>query len=353
MVSVPEISKSEVINQNSLAFILCTYFCVVQSATTMMQRDHLFNRSTRPLLDSPSKSHYHAPTATIIQQTKKPKPTIASDYKLHGFNDFNFVANQYKNLSNTHTGYPYGQNNSPPDSPNASLRLPSNAYDDHQYQHHQHHQHHSNSNGSNGYSPYYDDDSGFISSHTNNSSENFSCRSNHSHSQSMNYYDDPNDQYHHFNGNQYQLHKEIQSSQNVTQNQSKKGGFVKEWPRFRGGNNGNNTSNAHHKITNSTNDNGFKQLTTTTTSIEPMHEHYHQQQYNCNKINSITPSPVNRLLDNGPFIFGVHSQACYTLPSKVKNDSVIKHSTATSVLTTKYTPIDPDANDNDTSNVSE
>lgn len=313
----------------------------------MMQRDHLFNRSTRPLLDSPPKSHYHAPTtATIIQQTKKPKPTIGSDYKLHGFNDFNFVANQYKNLSNT--GYPYG-NNSPPASPNASFRLPSNAYDDHK-----HHQNHSNSSSSNGYSPYYDDDSGF---HTNNSSENFSCRSNHSHSQSMNYYEDPNDQFHNFNGNQYQLHKEIQSSQNVTHNHQKKGGFFKEWPRFGGGGSSSNNSssknsNAHHKITNSTNDNGFKQ-TTTTTPTEPMHEYHHQQQYNCNKINSITPSPVNRLLDNGPFIFGVHSQACYTLPSKVKNDSVIKHSTTTAVLTTKYTPIDPDANDNDINDVSE
>ncbi|XP_055305396.1 uncharacterized protein LOC129570046 [Sitodiplosis mosellana] len=296
----------------------------------MMQRDHLFNRSTRPLLDSPPKSHYHAPTATIVQQTKKPKPTIGSDYKLHGFNDFNFVANQYKNLSNT--GYPYG-NDSPPASPNASLKLPLNAYDDH----HQHqHLHHSSS--SNGYSPYYDDDSGFM---TNNSSENFSCRSNHSHSQSqsMNHCEDSNDQYHHSNENQYQLHKEIQSSQNVTHNHHKKGGFFKEWPRFGAGN-----SNAHHKITNSTNDNGFKQTPTEPT----IHKYHHQQQYNCNKINSITPSPVNRLLDNGPFIFGVHSQACYTLPSKVKNDSVIKHSTATSVLTTKYTPIDPDANDNDT-----
>lgn len=272
-----------------------------------MQRDHLFNRSTRPLLDSPSKSHYHAPTATIIQPTKKQKPTIASDYKLHGFNDFNFVANQYKNLNNTHTGYPYG---SPPASPNASIRHPSNTYDD----------------NSNGYSPYYDDDSGF---HTNNSSENFSCRSNHSHLQSVNYYEDGSDQYYSFNGNhQHQLNNEIQSSQNTVH---KKGGFFKEWPRFGG--------NAHHKITHSTNDNAFQQM--------PEQTPKHQLQYNCNKINSITPSPMNRLLDNGPFIFGVHSQTCYTLPSKVKNDSVIKHSTVTSVLPTKYTPIDPDANDDD------
>lgn len=294
-----------------------------------MQRDHLFNRSTRPLLDSPSKSHYHTPTATIIQQTKKQKPTITNDYKLHGFNDFNFVANQYRNLSNTHTGYPYG---SPPASPNASIRHrqsnQSNAYDD----------------NSNGYSPYYDDDSGF---HTNNSSENFSCRSNNSHSHSINYYEDPNEQYH-INGNRYQLNKETQSSHNVTH---KKGGFFKDWPRFGG--------NTHHKITNSTNDNAFQQ---TYESIQQNQQHsshtqqYHhqqQQQYNCNKINSITPiSPMNRLLDNGPFIFGVHSQTCYMLPSKVKNDSVIKHSTATSVLTTKYTPIDPDANDDDVNDVS-
>lgn len=282
----------------------------------MMQRDHLFNRSTRPLLDSPSKSHYHAPTATIIQPTKKQKPTIASDYKLHGFNDFNFVANQYRNLNNTHTGYPYG---SPPASPNASIRHQSNAYDD----------------SNNGYSPYYDDDSGF---HTNNSSENFSCRSNHSHSHSINYYEDPNEQYQSsYNGNHHQSNKETQSAQNATH---KKGGFFKDWPRFGG--------NAHHKITHSTNDNAFQQ------SAEQQRHHQHQQQrYNCNKINSITPNPMNRLLDNGPFIFGVHSQTCYMLPSKVKNDSVIKHSTATSVLTTKYTPIDPDANDDDANDVSE
>lgn len=286
----------------------------------MMQRDHLFNRSTRPLLDSPSKSHYHAPTATIVQPTKRTKPTIGSDYKLHGFNDFNFVANQYKNLNNTHTGYPYG---SPPASPNASIRHQSNAYDD----------------TNNGYTPYYDDDSGF---HTNNSSENFSCRSNNSqHSHSMNYYEDPsnNQQYHTYNGiNHYQLNKETQSSQNATH---KKGGFFKDWPRF--------GANSHHKITNSTNDNAFQ------SSIEQQRQHqqHQQQQYNCNKINSITPSPMNRLLDNGPFIFGVHSQTCYMLPSKGKNDSVIKHSTATSVLTTKYTPIDPDANDDDANDVSE
>lgn len=278
-----------------------------------MQRDHLFNRSTRPLLESStSKSHYHTPTATIIQPTKKQKPTITTDYKLHGFDDFNYVANQYKNLSSTHSGYPYG---SPPGSPNASIRRQLNTYD----------------NESNGYPPYYDDDSGF---HTNNSSENFS---NHSHSQSMNYYEEPNDQYHTFNENPYQTNKRLQSSQTVVH---KKGGFFKEWPRF-------GSSNVtHHKITNSTNDNAFQPSAEQTIK--------HQQQYNCNKINStITASPMNRLLDNGPFIFGVHSQACYSLPAKVKNDSVIKnHSSATSVLTTKYTPIDPDANVDDANDVS-
>lgn len=287
-----------------------------------MQRDHLFNRSTRPLLESSSKSHYHTPTATIIQQAKKQKPTItASDYKLHGFNDFNFVANQYKNLSSTHSGYPYG---SPPGSPNASHRHQSNTFDD----------------NCNGYSPYYDDDSGF---HTNNSSENFSNHSHshsHSHSQSMNYYEDTNDQYHVHNESPYQSNKRTQQSSQNT-NVPKKGGFFKEWPRF-----GNGGNVAHHKITNissTANDNAFQPTVEQTMK--------HQQQYNCNKINSITPSPMNRLLDNGPFIFGVHSQACYSLPAKVKNDSVIKnHSSATSVLTTKYTPIDPDANDMDDAN---
>lgn len=285
-----------------------------------MQRDHLFNRSTRPLLDSTlTKNHHQVSTATVIQPMKKPKPSIGCDSKLHGFNDFNIVANQYKKFSNTQTGYPPGYpygNNSPPDSPNPSLRYQTNGYNE------------------NGYSPYFDDDSGF---HTNNSSENFSCRSNLSQSQSINYYEDPNEQYHNFNGNQHHMHKEIPAS---TQCQ-KKGGFFKEWSRFGG-------INTHHKSTNSTNNE--KNASVQQSTIQSMHKHHqHQhQQYNCNKINSITPNPVNRLLDNGPFIFGVHSQACYTLPSKVKNDSVIKHSTVTSVLTTKYTPIDPDANVDDT-----
>lgn len=68
-----------------------------------MQRDHIFNRSTRPLLDS---SDYH-----YSVQVKKKTQT---DHKLHGFNDFNFVANQYKNLNNSNSGYPYG---SPPSTP--------------------------------------------------------------------------------------------------------------------------------------------------------------------------------------------------------------------------------------------
>lgn len=298
-----------------------------------MQRDHLFNRSTRPLLDSPPKSHYHIPTATIIPQIKKQKSSIGADYKLHGFNDFNFVANQYKNLNSTHTGYPYG---SPPSTPNTST------YED-------------NVDVS---TPYYDDDSGI---HTNNSSENFSCRSNYS--PTTNFFEDPinncnsrsnsnddgsgtynsmgamnsNGQY---NYNNTTMHKEF-SGKNHT-----KKGFFKELSRF-----GTNNHHHHHKLTNSNEYNNQQTHQPNQTQSEQRHLHY-----NSNKINSIqTPNPVNRLLDNGPFIFGVHSNTCYTLPSKnsTKCDSVIKHSNGASVLATKYTPIDPDANTDDEQDVSQ
>lgn len=70
--------------------------------STHIQRDHIFNRSTRPLLET-----------TRAQPQVQVKKKSSKDHKVHGFNDFNFVANQYKNL-NSNIGYPYG---SPPPSP--------------------------------------------------------------------------------------------------------------------------------------------------------------------------------------------------------------------------------------------
>lgn len=309
-----------------------------------MQRDHLFNRSTRPLLDSPPKSHFRIPTATIMPQIKKEKKSSMNvDYKLHGFNDFNFVANQYKNLNRTHTGYPYG---SPPSTPNTST------YED----------------SMDVSTSYYDDDSGI---HTNNnSSENFSCRSNYS--PTINFFGDPindcnsncningdddgiynsmggmnniNGQY---NNNNTTMHKEFSVNNNM------KKGFLKEWSRF-GANN--HHHHHHHKLTNYNEHNNQQthQTNQTNQTNQTQSEQRHLLHYNSNKINSIqTPNPVDRLLDNGPFIFGVHSNTCYTLPSKnsTKCDSVIKHSNGASVRVTKYTPIDPDANTDDEQDVS-
>lgn len=73
--------------------------------STHIQRDHIFNRSTRPLLE---------PKSQAQPQVKKKS---SKEFKVHGFNDFNFVANQYKNL-NSNVGYPYG---SPPPSPTIPL----------------------------------------------------------------------------------------------------------------------------------------------------------------------------------------------------------------------------------------
>lgn len=259
-----------------------------------MQRDHLFNRSTRPLLEQSPKGHY-SPAAQIIQPARKPKPTTGDGYKLHGFNDFNFVANQYKNLNSTHSGYPYG---SPPASPNTSMR-----YDDP--------------------GAYYDDDSGV---HTQNSSD-FSGHSSTNNYSSTNYYEEPIDGFH------QPPHEPSYQWQPTHSNIKKSGGFFKDWARF--GTSSNTGSSKQKNMVNRS---------------QPWHptpasDKLRKQQYNCNKICSIAPRPVNQLIDNnGPFIFGVHSNAtCYTLPAKVKNDSVINASSQ-AILTTKYTPIDPDAN---------
>ncbi|XP_037027455.1 uncharacterized protein LOC119068114 [Bradysia coprophila] len=64
----------------------------------MSFRDHPFNRSTRPLLERRAQP-----------QIITPKP----EFKTHGFNDFKYVAKQYKELNNSFIGYPYGNPPSP------------------------------------------------------------------------------------------------------------------------------------------------------------------------------------------------------------------------------------------------
>lgn len=73
------------------------------SATNIMSsRDHPFNKSTRPLLME------RKPQLLL---SKKRSSELS---KMHGFNDFDIISQQYRNLSTQHIGYPYG---SPPPSP--------------------------------------------------------------------------------------------------------------------------------------------------------------------------------------------------------------------------------------------
>lgn len=64
----------------------------------MSFRDHPFNRSARPLLERRAQP-----------QIISPKP----EFKVHGFNDFKYVAKQYKELNSSFIGYPYGNPPSP------------------------------------------------------------------------------------------------------------------------------------------------------------------------------------------------------------------------------------------------
>lgn len=152
-----------------------------------MQRDHLFNRSTRPLLEPRS----HHP----VQIKKK----STADYKLHGFNDFNFVANQYKNFSNTHTGYPYG---SPPPSPTLHHRATNSDYAD--------------SLGNNSNDFIFSDDSGVHISNTSNYSNQSSLPA-----VATDYYDDVINNS--SNSNDYNYHTPIENRKNY------KKGFFKGW----------------------------------------------------------------------------------------------------------------------------
>lgn len=228
-----------------------------------MQRDHLFNRSTRPLLEPRN----HHPV-----QVKKKSST---EYKLHGFNDFNFVANQYKNLSNTHTGYPYG---SPPPSPTL-------------HQHHANNSDYAHNLGDNSNDFIFSDDSGIHISNT----------SNFSHQSSLpvvatNYYDDVINNS--SNSNDFNYHTPVENRKNY------KKGFFKGWTSQSSGG----------------------------SSTTPK------------KVATVAPTTINQLNGNGPFIFGVHSNTCYTLP-KVNNESVINSTAA--ATTTKYSAIDVNHMKND------
>lgn len=222
-----------------------------------MQRDHLFNRSTRPLLE---------PRSQHPVQVKKKSST---DYKLHGFNDFNFVANQYKHFNNTHTGYPYG---SPPPSPTQHQCATNSDYTD--------------SLGNNSNDFIFSDDSGIHISNTSNFSNQSSLPA-----VTTNYYDDVINNS--SNSNDYNYHTPIEHRKNY------KKGFFKGW---------------------------------TSQSTTPK------------KIATVAPTTINQLNGGGPFIFGVHSNSCYTLP-KVNNESVI-NSSATAA-TTKYSAIDENHSKND------
>lgn len=230
-----------------------------------MQRDHLFNRSTRPLLDS---SDYH-----YAVQVKKKSP---NEHKLHGFNDFNFVASQYKNLNNSHSGYPYS---SPPPSPR--LRPHDSPSIDN----------YMDSLGESSGDFVFSDDSGI---HINNTS-NFSNQSTLPVASplSTNYYDDV-----------------ISSGNNfvapINNGKCSKNGFFKVWAGGRGdGDPVKSNGNCGPKMANK-------------------------------KVATVAPTPINQINTNEPFIFGVHSNSCYTF-SKVNNDSVINAST---IATTKYSSID-------------
>lgn len=227
-----------------------------------MERDHLFNRSTRPLLESRSTNQNHH----AIQVKAKKSPIV--DYKLHGFNDFNFVANQYKNLSHSHSGYPYG---SPPSSPksiaNRMLRNQDNSFVD--------------SLGEHSSDFIFSDDSGI---HINNSSafSNQSTPPNVSSTLSTsNYFDDV-----------------MQKNENEMQKNYGKKGLWNVWRR------GDND---------------------TTTKIAKSSK----------KLASIAPTTAIDQFNgnNGPFIFGVHSNGCYSLP-KVNNETVINSTAA--IASAKY-----------------
>lgn len=68
----------------------------------MSSREHPFNRSTRPLLER--------------KQLQQPQLLLKKkyDYKVRGFNDFNFVSKQcHTDLNQYYSGYPYGSPPSP------------------------------------------------------------------------------------------------------------------------------------------------------------------------------------------------------------------------------------------------
>lgn len=241
-----------------------------------MQRDHVFNRSTRPLLETggSSKPYHH--------QVKKKS---AKDFKVHGFNDFNFVANQYRNL-NSNMSYPYGSppaspSPSPPPLPTTSTPLTTSTT----LMHHSYDIH-----GGNKVDFIFSDDSGI---HVNNISSL-------STSSSTNNYEDID--------NSYQMSPASLPPMMAA--------GVATVPAAR----------HHWNRTGS--------------------ERYHQQRgiddRSCGIAQQQQPPPFNQIDVNGPFIFGVHSNNCNTYKPTVstklneRNESVIN---STSAYTTKYSSI--------------
>lgn len=257
--------------------------------STHIQRDHLFNRSTRPLLESKS-HHHHSPL----------KKKSTKEFKVHGFNDFNFVANQYKNL-NSNISYPYGSGSPPPSPPIHSSIMHQQSNQDMLHAYTPYDNCNSNINANNKIDLIFSDDSGI---HVNNISDLSTS--------STNYYDDID--------NSYQLASPIASSSI-------------------GGNDG--TTDAW--CWNLSMDTNNERRTPTTIPND-------QQGPNQSHAQPPQQQRFNQLDDSGPFIFGVHTNNCNsfnnttastTTKTNERNESVINntlYSTKYSSIVTKRTP---------------
>lgn len=266
-----------------------------------MQRDHLFNRSTRPLLEVSGKSQAYP-------QVKKKS---AKEFKVHGFNDFNFVANQYRNL-NANISYPYG---SPPASPSPSpppFATTSTPLTSKTIMHTEAHHPYDIQNG-NKVDFIFSDDSGI---HVNNISSL-------STSSSTNYYEDID--------NSYQLSPEsLPPALPATAAAPTSSLAANAW-------NWNRSASERYYQHRGIGDSGcgigasssIAPSATTKGAVVTSKRSEHQQRF-------------NQIDDNGPFIFGVHSNNCNTnkpmATAKLneRNESVINNTTA---YTTKYSSI--------------
>lgn len=242
-----------------------------------MQRDHLYNRSTRPLLERSTNKNQAQP------QVKKKS---SADFKVHGFNDFNFVANQYKNLNTHIIGYPYG---SPPPSPTII-----NIDDDPERSH----------MDGNQTDFLFSDDSGINVNNTSNLSSLASS--------TTNYYEDINSSYE-------------PSPQVPARNRND--GFLSGW-EVGGKQQSQQQQQKPQKKKNIGND----------FSWQSPKQQQQQQKKPTKKVQPVVRTPpINQFNSNGPFIFGVHTNGCYTQP-KINNESVINSTTTyASIDTTNKT----------------